>query len=70
MKNIVLVFVVALGITSCGQDKPDVQSTGDLRITTGETVKVVEIKGHDYIIYDGYESGGICHAESCACKSK
>jgi hypothetical protein len=70
MKNLALVFVVALGITSCGQDKPDVQSTRDLRITTGETVKVVEIKGHDYIIYDGYESGGICHAESCACKSK
>ena len=70
MKNLVLVFVVALGITSCGADKPDVQSTRDLRITTGETVKVVEIKGHDYIIYDGYESGGICHAESCACKSK
>jgi hypothetical protein len=70
MKKLALVLVVALSITSCGKDKPDVQSTADLRIDTDESIKVTKFQGHDYIIYDVYESGGICHSESCPCKSK
>jgi hypothetical protein len=32
--------------------------------------KVVEIKGHEYIIMDGPYSGCIIHAASCQCMSK
>ena len=31
-------------------------------------VFVINVKGHDYVIYDGYCKGGIVHAESCPCK--
>lgn len=34
------------------------------------TVQKVEFQGHDYVVMDGYNQGGICHSESCACKSK
>lgn len=29
---------------------------------------VDSVRGHEYIIYDGYKSGGIIHAEHCQCK--
>ena len=32
--------------------------------------KVVEIKGHEYIVMDGVYSGNIVHSESCPCKNK
>ena len=70
MKKLALVLAVALGFTSCGADKPDVQASKDYKINIDESVRVMTIEGHDYMIYDGYKSGGICHSESCPCKSK
>lgn len=32
--------------------------------------KVVEVEGHEYIIMDGFYSGGIIHAASCRCMNK
>ena len=32
-------------------------------------VKVVTVKGHEYIIVDGSNRGGIVHSESCPCKN-
>lgn len=32
------------------------------------TVRTVEIKGHEYIIFEGYRKGNIIHSESCPCK--
>lgn len=31
-------------------------------------VKVVTVKGHEYIIVNGSNRGGIVHSESCPCK--
>lgn len=31
---------------------------------------VIEIEGHKYVLYTGYKSGGVVHAESCSCKSE
>lgn len=31
-------------------------------------IYVEEVRGHEYVIYDGYNKGGIVHAESCPCK--
>lgn len=30
----------------------------------------VEIEGHLYLIFKGFEKGGITHAEHCPCKNK
>ena len=32
-------------------------------------VKVVTVKGHEYIIVNGSNRGGIVHSESCPCKN-
>ena len=69
MKKLALVFVVALGFTSCGP-VPDVKASRDYSINVDESVRVITIEGHAYMVYDGYKSGGICHSESCPCKSK
>ena len=34
------------------------------------TVLTVEVKGHEYIIFDGYRKGNIIHSESCPCKKE
>lgn len=31
-------------------------------------VKVVTVKGHEYIVVNGSNRGGIVHSESCPCK--
>jgi uncharacterized protein YcfL len=69
MKKLALVFVVALGFTSCDV-KTDIQPTSQQTLSVDESIKVIEFKGHEYLIYDGYNSGGICHSESCPCKNK
>lgn len=35
-----------------------------------DEIYIVEVEGHKYVIYDGYNQGGIVHAESCSCKEK
>jgi hypothetical protein len=67
MKKLALVFVVALGFTSCSHD---VESFREYNITGVTSIKIMKIEGHDYLIYDGFKQGGICHSESCPCKSK
>ncbi len=32
-------------------------------------VRVVTVKGHEYIIVNGSNRGGIVHSESCPCKN-
>ena len=66
-------MLVGLGFTlaehsgTSFEDSPDKDKTW---ISHGNevTTKVVEIEGHEYIIMDGFYSGGIIHAESCRCK--
>ena len=67
MKKLALAFTVVVALVSCNQDvKPSAEY--DLSVT--DEIRVTKIQGHDYLIYDGFEQGGICHSESCACKSK
>ena len=69
MKKLALVFVIALAITSCDV-KTDIQPTSQQTLSVDESIKVIEFKGHEYLIYDGYKAGSMCHSESCACKIK
>ena len=36
--------------------------------TPSYIVRTVEVKGHEYIIFDGYCKGNIIHSEICPCK--
>lgn len=52
-------------MVGCEYEKPELRfgkGTNEIFVTT--------IRGHEYVIYDGYNKGGIVHAESCSCKSK
>jgi hypothetical protein len=77
MKKLALVFVVALGFTSCDNiitdartspDRKEIKSLGG----AGGSIKLrlIKFQGHDYVVMDGYKQGGICHSESCPCKNK
>lgn len=63
MKKLLLITLV-LFVTGCEYKykKPEV------RYGASE-VFIVNVKGHDYVIFDGSYKGGIVHAESCSCKS-
>lgn len=59
------VVFLAVGCDDYGNSKPE------KRIGYGASEIYVEtVKGHDYIIFDGYYKGGIVHAESCPCRTK
>lgn len=73
MKKIILLMLASLAIVSC--DSPRVK--GRQNVNDGQTVssggnndvKEVEIKGHIYLIFNGYNKGNIIHAEHCPCKT-
>lgn len=54
-----LVCILFIG---CTPIKGKVTSNGSYDIY------VEEVEGHKYVVYDGFHSGGIVHAESCPCK--
>jgi hypothetical protein len=76
MKKLALVFVVALGFTSCDNisvvaPNPDQKEIKSLGHTGGTiTLRLIKFQGHNYVVMDGYKLGGICHSESCPCKNK
>jgi hypothetical protein len=72
MKKLALALGVAVVLVSCSEGK-EVNSETTLQSEHNASdidIKVIEIRGHEYVILDGYKQGGICHAESCPCKSK
>lgn len=61
MKKLLFFAVIVL----CGcYDKAPVRRNGT------NCLFIETIEGHDYVVYDGYNKGGIVHAESCSCKRK
>lgn len=66
MNKLLLLIVATFLIISCDEYKKP-----NREFTYGSNdVFVVNVKGHDYVIYDGYRKGGIVHAESCQCKTR
>jgi hypothetical protein len=71
MKKLLFIAVFAIGFTGCqkhenGKDIDESWTKHDFFNRT----KIVDIEGHKYIILNGYNSGGIIHAESCKCKNR
>ena len=67
MKKLALAFTVVVALVSCNRD---VKPSAEYAISSTAEIRVIKIQGHDYLIYDGFKQGGICHSESCPCKSK
>lgn len=64
---IILIGVIAIDTKAGHSSETSFRSTqnaGDIDI------RIVKVQSHDYIVLDGYKQGGICHSESCPCKSK
>ena len=59
-------LIIAAAIFVAGCDEPP---GAEKHIQTVDyTVRTVEVKGHEYIIFDGCYKGNIIHSESCPCK--
>ena len=67
MKYFLIICLFAT-LTSC-EIIPSQQPNESVEFVDYE-IEVIKVKGHDYIVFIGYQKGGICHAESCSCKSK
>ena len=59
-----IIVIAALAVAGC--DEPP---GAEKHINTVHySVRTVEVKGHEYIIFDGCYKGNIIHSESCPCK--
>ena len=62
MKKAMIILSIAVSslLMSCSDDKTQRVGIGSIR--------VVEVEGHDYVVFKMGYGGGIVHAESCECK--
>lgn len=60
-----LIIAAALAVAGCGDEPPGAERHIQ---TMNYIVRTVEVKGHEYIIFDGAYKGNIIHSESCPCK--
>lgn len=59
-----LIVIAALFVAGC-DEPPGAEKHIN---TVNYIVRTVEVKGHEYIIFDGCYKGNIIHSESCPCK--
>ena len=75
MKKLIAIGLIALTtavvLTGCEQPAQEASKTGNWDyVGRGIGVRVVTIKGHDYLVMYGYQCGGIVHSASCPCTGK
>lgn len=70
----VLLAVLAIcELTGCDEHKKEGRLSnmrrdeGIVKYTYGGCIRVVNIDGHDYLLYAQDRGGGICHSASCKC---
>lgn len=67
-KTKLLIFaLLALTLTGCVKPEQGLESTSGL---FHEGITTTEYNGHRYILYKGYERGGITHDPDCPCHEK
>lgn len=74
MKKILIFFVIilCLGCSNVDKEKSNIDSVTAVKSINFDGVNevyLIEIEGHQYIIYNGINKGGIIHAEHCPCKN-
>ena len=75
MKKLIAIGLIALTtavvLTGCEQPAQEASKAGNWDyVGRGIGVRVVTIKGHDYLVMYGYQCGGIVHSASCHCMGK
>lgn len=65
MKKKIYLLLLPLLLVGCEVDGSEENSK---MISPMDEIYTVEFEGHKYVIYEGYDKGGIVHAESCPCK--
>lgn len=74
MKNILIFFAIILCL-GCSNVDEEITNVDDatvvktINIYPSCEVYLIEIEGHQYIIFNGVRKGGIIHAEHCPCKN-
>ena len=64
MKKILAILItLAALLASCDGKIPETR-----RRAAANTIYVETIRGHEYIIFNGFHSGNIIHSEGCPCK--
>ena len=64
MKKVLVAVVVAVALVGCGGQSATTR-------VQGGTIQIIKFEGHEYLSFDGNNyNGGVCHSESCPCKSK
>lgn len=68
MKKLLLIAVLCVfALTGCEMPEQGLESTSGL---FREDITTTEYNGHRYILYKGYERGGITHDPDCPCRKK
>ena len=62
MKKIIAIMIMLAALLASCDDSHSESSNANYNIY------VDTIRGHEYIIYHGYNKGNIIHSESCPCK--
>lgn len=72
MKKPILTLLALLALTLTGCENPSANAQSQRIESSGipESLEVVKFKGHSYILYKGYERGGITHDPDCPCREK
>ena len=71
--NYALVITSALLLAGCEEHTDTAQAQSKVKFfkkNFSTFIYSIEIEGHDYIIFDSYQKGGIIHSESCPCKKE
>lgn len=59
-----IIALLALTLTGC-------ENSNDRKgVSTSNSLETVEYNGHRYIMYQGYNRGGITHDPDCPCMGK
>ena len=71
--NYALVIASALCLAGCQEHADTVPAQSKVKFFKKNFptfIYSIQIEGHNYIIFDSYQKGGIIHSESCPCKKE
>lgn len=67
-KTQLLLALCAIALTGCTNKQ--INTDNDAPYSLGDRIISADYKGHRYIVYKGYERGGITHDPDCPCRKK
>lgn len=68
MKKSITTLLALLALTLTGCESKDIKEGSGF--DSWDNITTAEYNGHSYIIYKGYNKGGITHDPNCPCQEK